>query len=535
MKADRRKNIVLIGFMGTGKTQVGRQLASTLGMAFVDTDARIEEETGTPIPRLFAERGEAGFRAVEKGVVQRLQDASGQVIATGGGAVIDPDNLRVLKALGPVIHLRATPEAILARTGGDGSARPMLAGGDAMDRIRTLLAARAPYYAQADHTVDTSDEDVYAVTRRILAFVDDGATRTIRVALGQNSYDILLGASVLSRLGVLLRAFRLTDRALVVTNPGIRGFYGGAVEEALRSAGFEPAVAEVPDGEAQKSLAWASRLYDAMLDHRMDRRSPVIALGGGVIGDLAGFAAATYMRGVPFVQAPTSLLAQVDAGVGGKVAVDHPRGKNLIGAFYQPRLVLVSLDTLGTLPDRELRAGLAEVIKYGVIADETLFAYLEDHIDRALDREAATLAHLVARSCEIKAEVVAGDEREEGRRAILNFGHTVGHAIEARLGYTGILHGEAVALGMVCAGRIAEKMDLLDRASVERLIRLIDRTGLPVRREGLDPDAILETMQHDKKTVGGRLRFVLPTRIGQVEIRDDVKEACIREALAIQE
>ena len=524
-------NLILIGFMGTGKTQVGRLLARTLNLRFVDTDALIEKQTGTTIPNLFSSQGEAAFRAIEKQVIQDLQDSTGQVIATGGGAVIDPDNLNVFKSLGRIVHLQATPEVILKRTGGNAAARPMLAGPDALGRIKTLMEVRSSYYAQADFAVDTTQKDVYDVTRTILGRID-ATTRTIRVELGEASYPVLIGTNLLPRLGLHLRRSRVTGRALIVTNPGLRQLYGSIIEEALRNCRFEPAIIEVPDGEAQKSLAWAARLYDAMLDHRMDRKSPVIALGGGVIGDLTGFVAATYMRGVPFVQVPTSLLAQVDASVGGKVAVDHPRGKNLIGAFYQPQLVLISLDTLGTLPNRELRAGLAEVIKYGVIADEALFTYLESHMELALEKDPAVMSHLVSRSCEIKAEVVSGDEREEGRRAILNFGHTIGHAIEAQFSYTGLLHGEAVAIGMVYAARIAERRGLLEANTVERIVRLIERAGLPVRKDNLDTDALLETMLHDKKTVGGRLRFILPTRIGSVDIRGDVQTEDIRRVLA---
>lgn len=526
------QNIVLVGFMGTGKTEVGRVLADTLGMTFVDTDALIEARAGMTIPEIFKTRGEAGFRRIERLAVRSLDGVTGRVIATGGGAVLSDDNVRTLKSLGPLVHLTATPEIILARTRGDAHTRPMLAGGDALARIKTLLETRAPFYAKTDITVDTSHQDVYAVAQQILQAVDGAATRTIRVALGDAGYDILIGEALLRRLGLLLRRFNMTDRALIVTNPGLRNLYGETVEQALRSAGFKPATVEVPDGEAQKSLEWASRLYNAMLDHRMDRQSPVIALGGGVIGDLAGFAAATYMRGVPLVQAPTSLLAQVDASVGGKVAVNHPRGKNLIGAFYQPKLVLISLDTLRTLADRELRAGMAEVIKYGIIADAVFFGFLEEHLDALLvGRNPAALSRIVARSCEIKAGVVAGDEKEQGRRAILNYGHTIGHAIEAQFGYAGLLHGEAVATGMAYAARIAERMGLLDAASVSRIVRLIERTGLPSARKHLDVEELLETMRHDKKTVAGRRRFILPTRIGDVEIRDDVTEDLIRSVI----
>ena len=529
MKTGQEKagGIVLIGFMGTGKTAVGRRLAGALGLPFVDTDTLIEDQTATSIPDLFSTRGETGFRAIEKQVIHSLADGVRRVIATGGGAVLDPDNFDVLRSLGPVIHLSAPASTIMARTKGDAGVRPLLAADDPLERIRSLQRERAPVYGRADHEVDTSRHTIDETVEMVMAWTGNGE-RVIRVDLGEDSYDIVIGSGCLGRLGSLMRSFDLTDRALVVTHPDIATLYGERAADSLRTAGFEPAVIEVPAGEEQKSLQWAEKLYDAMLSHRMDRRSPVIALGGGVVGDLAGFAAATFLRGIPFIQAPTSLLAQVDASVGGKVAVDHRRGKNLIGAFYQPLLVLASLDTLDSLPDRELRAGMAEVIKYGVIADAGLFTYIEGRLDEILRREYGALAHLVARSCEIKADVVAGDEREQGRRAILNFGHTMGHAIETQ---TGMLHGEAVAIGMVYAARVAERMGMLDGDSVQRLIELVRRTGLPVRCDGLDASATLETMKLDKKSVGGRLRFILPERIGAVVIRDDVPNDYIRSVL----
>ncbi len=521
-------SIVLIGFMGTGKTAVGRRLAGVLGVPFVDTDTLIEEKTAERIPQIFEKRGETGFRAIEKEVIRGLADGARRVIATGGGAVLDPDNFDVLSSLGPVIHLKAPASTILARTRGDAGVRPLLAGEDPLERIRSLQQERAPVYGRADHEIDTSRHTIDETVEMVMAWAESDEC-VIRVDLGTDSYDIVIGPGCLDRLGAMMRSFDLTERALVVTQPGIAKHYGERTADSLRSAGYEPDLVEVPDGEEQKSLAWTGRLYDAMLAHRMDRRSPVIALGGGVVGDLAGFAAATFLRGVPFIQVPTSLLAQVDASVGGKVAVDHRRGKNLIGAFYQPLLVLASLDTLASLPDRELRAGMAEVIKYGVIADDGLFTYIEGRLDGILERDGAALAHLVARSCEIKAEVVAGDEREQGRRAILNFGHTMGHAIETQ---TGMLHGEAISIGMVYAARVAERMDLLDGDSVRRLIDLLRRAGLPRRCEELDVQATIETMKFDKKSVGGRLRFILPTRIGEVVIRDDVPDEYIRSVLA---
>ncbi|MXZ74961.1 MAG: 3-dehydroquinate synthase [Gemmatimonadetes bacterium] len=520
--------IVLIGFMGTGKTAVGWRLARALGVPFVDTDALIEKKAAARIPEIFEQQGESGFRAIEKAVIRSLADGVRRVVATGGGAVLDPDNFAVLRSLGPVIHLKAPAETVLARTRGDSGVRPLLAGNDPLERIRSLQRERAPVYGRADHEIDTSRHTIEETVGMVKTWAES-EERVIRVDLGPDSYDIVIGPEVLDRLGQRMKSFDLTGRALVVTHPGIAERYGGRTTDSLRAAGFEPDLVEVPEGEAQKSLPWAEKLYDAMLDHGMDRRSPVIALGGGVIGDLAGFAAATFLRGVPFIQVPTSLLAQVDASVGGKVAVDHRRGKNLIGAFYQPLLVLASLDTLDSLPDRELRAGMAEVIKYGVIADPGLFAYIEGRLDDILKRDRGVLAHLVARSCEIKAEVVAGDEREQGRRAILNFGHTMGHAIETQ---TGMLHGEAVAIGMVYAARVAERMEMLDGESVRRLIELVRRTGLPDRCDGLDVPATIETMKFDKKSVGGRPRFILPGRIGEVAVRDDVPAEYIRSVLA---
>jgi len=520
--------IVLIGFMGSGKSVVGRRLAGALGIPFVDTDALIEARMEMSIPLIFETRGETGFRAIEKEVIQGLADGECRVVSTGGGAVLDPVNFEVLRTLGSVIHLNAPPATILARTRGDAAVRPLLSGKDPLERIRSLQQERAPVYGRADHEVDTSLHSIDETVEMVMAWIRSDE-RVIRVDLGPDSYDIVIGTGCLDRLGPMMRPFDLTSRALVVTHPGIAKRYGERTTDSLRSAGFEPDLVEVPDGEEQKSLHWAGKLYDAMLSHRMDRRSPAIALGGGVIGDLTGFAAATFLRGIPFIQVPTSLLAQVDASVGGKVAVDHRRGKNLIGAFYQPLLVLASLETLDSLPDRELRAGMAEVIKYGVIADPDLFAYIEGRLDEILRRDHGVLTHVVARSCEIKAEVVAGDEREHGRRAILNFGHTMGHAIETQ---TGMLHGEAVAVGMVYAARVAERMDMLDGGSVQRLIDLLRRTGLPQRCDGLDVPATIETMQFDKKSVGGRQRFILPERIGEVVIRDDVPGDYIRSVLA---
>jgi 3-dehydroquinate synthase len=355
---------------------------------------------------------------------------------------------------------------------------------------------------------------------------------TIQVELPGRSYPIVIGRGVLAQIGDWLERLSLGRKVAVISNPSVADTYGGALLDSLRRAARAVELLAVPAGEQSKSLAEAERLYLELARLRLDRSSVVVALGGGVVGDLAGFVAATYLRGIAYVQAPTTLLAQVDASVGGKTAVDLPVGKNLVGAFHQPSLVLADMDTLATLPPRELRAGLAEVIKYGVIADAALFDMLECDPDPVLAADPNTLIELVKRSCEIKADVVTQDERESGLRAILNFGHTLGHAVEALSGYTDLLHGEAVAIGMTAAAEIAARLGMLDRPAVNRLRRLIERYGLPTEvPPSLDREAIIQTMQLDKKTQDGRLQFVLPTRIGAVEIGCDVPESLVREVL----
>lgn len=348
--------------------------------------------------------------------------------------------------------------------------------------------------------------------------------------LGDRSYPIYIGAGILPELGDYLRKLPVEKKALLVTNPTVNRLYGKAAADSLARAGFRVTVAEVGDGEEYKTLATAEELYDRAFAAELDRKSPVIALGGGVVGDVAGFVAATYMRGVPFVQVPTTLLAQVDSSVGGKVAVNHPRGKNIIGAFYQPCLVLTDISTLSSLPAREVRSGLAEVIKYGVIWSTEFFAWLEKNIERLLAGDAEALVYAVRESCRIKARVVAEDETEQGLRAILNYGHTVGHAIEAVTGYTRYTHGEAVGIGMAAAARLAAALGMLPESHRARIEALVRRAGLPAELPaGLAAGDLLECIYHDKKVTGGRLTFVLPERIGRVVIKKDVTENLLLE------
>ncbi len=366
-------------------------------------------------------------------------------------------------------------------------------------------------------------------------------SQTVRVDLGPRSYDIDIASNQLATCAQSVarwaKASGITARqAFLVTDANVRHPHAEAVQQSLQAAGWETHTAVVAAGEPSKSLDATSKLYDQLVEIEAGRQTVVIAVGGGVVGDLAGFVAATYTRGVPFIQIPTTLLAQVDSSVGGKVGINHPRGKNLIGAFHQPLGVFIDTSLLDTLPDRDYRSGLAEVIKYGVILDDAFFTYLEQNVDGLNQRSPDVLRHVIARSCELKAQVVAADEFERtGLRAVLNYGHTFAHAYEALCGYGELTHGEAVAIGMVDAAKLAERRGLVDGTLVARQIELTSAVGLPTRLpEGcvLKPDDVIARMKLDKKTVAGQLRFVLPTRLGEVQVFSDVDETDVRRILS---
>jgi 3-dehydroquinate synthase len=360
--------------------------------------------------------------------------------------------------------------------------------------------------------------------------------RTVNVPLGHRSYDIKIGAGLLARLGGECRRLGLGSRCAILTDTHVAPRYGRPAQRSLEQAGFDPVLITVPAGETAKSLKTVQSCYDQLAAKRLERQSFIVALGGGVVGDMAGFIAATYLRGIDFVQAPTTLLAQVDSSVGGKVGVNLKAGKNLVGAFYQPRLVLCDLDTLATLPMRELRAGLSEVIKYGIIYDAALFHRLERDLPRLLERDPKTLAAVIARCCEIKAEVVRQDERDCGLRAILNFGHSIGHALEAISHYGKYLHGEAIAIGQVAAARLSARTLGLPQNDVERIASLLKRAGLPIQVK-LSPaqrQKVLAAMKLDKKVSGGEVQFVLAKRIGAVSFGQRVPATLLEEVLNSQ-
>lgn len=354
--------------------------------------------------------------------------------------------------------------------------------------------------------------------------------RTLTVALGARSYPIHIGAGLVARADLLLAHLK-APLAAIVSNETVAPLYLTGLASALRDQGVRVTEILLPDGEVHKNWQTLNRIFDALLENRCERATTIIALGGGVVGDLAGFAAATYQRGVPFIQLPTTLLSQVDSSVGGKTGINHPLGKNMIGAFYQPRLVLADTDTLKTLPERELSAGLAEVIKYGLIRDLAFFEWLEANMEKLRARDPEALTHAIECSCRNKAEVVAEDETETGVRALLNLGHTFGHAIEAGLGYGEWLHGEAVAAGMVMAAELSRRIGWLSQADVARTAALLRRAGLPVRGPVLGADRYMALMALDKKVASGKLRLILLEALGKGVIRDDAPETEVRAAI----
>jgi len=352
----------------------------------------------------------------------------------------------------------------------------------------------------------------------------------VSVKLSNNSYDILIGPGLLMQVPTLLKDIGFSDKAVIVTDPTVRELYGEDLKQRLVNGGFDILLIEVPKGEEQKSLETAGRLYQELTDFYAERSTPILALGGGVIGDLTGFIASTYMRGVPLVHIPTTLLSQGDSSIGGKTAVNHGQLKNKVGAFYHPILTISDINTLKTLPPREFSDGLAEIIKHGIILDEKFFGYLEQNLDKAKDFDDSTLEKIVSRSVEIKAGVVEKDELDLGLRNILNYGHTVGHAIESVSGLT-IWHGEAVAIGMITEARISNRLGKLGSSQVNRLQKVIGKAGLPTQIPDLRTEELIQAMKHDKKITGGRLKFILPSRIGEVFITDEVSQAAVEEVL----
>ncbi len=521
--------------MGSGKTAIGKRLAARLGMPFYDADQEIEQAAGITVAEIFARHGEAHFRDGEKRVIQRLLSGGPIVLSPGGGAFMDPDTRAIIRERAISIWLRCPLHILVNRVRGR-THRPLLNHGNPADILQRLSAERSPLYAQADIIFDGSEDPpdvtVQSVIKALQAHVPP---RKVRVELARNSYEVVIGAGLLGRAGALIAPVLPRQRCVIVTDETVATLYLATLEDSLAEVGIGHDKIIVPPGEASKSFATWSGVVDGLLLQKVDRQTTIIALGGGVVGDLAGFAAAATLRGLPFVQIPTTLLAQVDSSVGGKTGINSPHGKNLIGAFHQPRMVLADTGVLASLPVRECRAGYAEIVKAGLIADAGFYEWCEANGRLLLAGDAAVQAEAIERAVRFKARVVGDDEREEkpnDGRALLNLGHTFAHALEAETGYGGgLLHGEAVAAGLVMATHLSALLGLCPQEDASRVAAHLASVGLPVRIAGLPVDRLLGHMKQDKKMRGGRLTFVLTRGIGKAFTSRDVPEDLVRETL----
>jgi shikimate kinase / 3-dehydroquinate synthase len=527
-------NIILTGFMGTGKSTVGRLVARRTGRDFVDTDELIERQAGVTVAEIFAARGEGVFREMEAGLARQLAGQEGLVIASGGRLMLDPVNALHLARNGLVVCLAATPGQILDRLGGDDRRRPLLeaAGVEPLARIEALLAERAQGYGQFAR-VDTGHRSPEDVADEVLALAEQMAAAgqpptplasRLPVRYPGGEYQVVVSRGL---LGQITRLAPVDRPVVVVSDENVAPLHAGRLALPHRLA-----TVSLPPGEAHKTLDSVQRLYEQLLSAGLDRGGAVLALGGGVVGDTAGFAAATYMRGVALIHCPTTLLAMVDASVGGKTGVDLPQGKNLVGAFKQPEAVLADLDTLETLPPGEFAAGMAEVIKAGLIGRPALFERLAREPLAPSGGDGTALQLAVVEAILVKRDLVEADPFEAGRRRVLNLGHTFAHAIEQVSRYR-IPHGQAVAMGLVAAAGLAARLGHCSPELAERIAAVLAQHGLPAHIPAdLEPDALIEAMGSDKKKSAGRLHFVLIRRPGDVFVSAEVSLEALRRSLA---
>ena len=534
-------NVFITGFSGTGKTTTGHEVARLLGWTFVDMDDEIVASTGVAIEDIFRQHGEEKFRRLERETLAKIARADSKVVSTGGGTIMDERNRATMESSGVVVLLEARPDTIIRRLqeqqveqGADLVARPMLDSDDLLQRIHSLKADRQFNYTLAHWTVHTDLLTPSEAAAEVVRGLDTVTARRTRasdspdpdlaaeVRTSSGSYPLWVGWNIIEELGERVRGVLDTRAAYVISDIGAQS-QARRAQVSMERAGIPTHLFFIPSGEQSKTLETAERIYTWLAGLKAERGHLILAVGGGVVGDLAGFVAATFLRGIPYAQVPTTLLAMMDASIGGKTAVDLPQGKNLVGAFYQPRFVLADVSALQTLPERELNSGWAEALKHGLIMDESLLSTFESQREsiRSLEPEIAT--DVIRRSMAIKAAVVSKDEKETlGIRVLLNYGHTIGHGLEAATGYSQYLHGEAVSVGMVGAAKIGCDVGLMPASDVERQRSVLADYGLPLHARGVDPDRVLDAMRSDKKTAAGAIRWVLLDGIGSATTRNDV-------------
>ncbi|MGZ3628074.1 MAG: 3-dehydroquinate synthase [Ktedonobacteraceae bacterium] len=539
------QRIFLTGLSGSGKSTIGRWVSELLQWEFIDTDTLLSERYGMPVGQILSEFGEQKFRLMESEALKLAASNDRIVIATGGGVVISEANRTFMREYGLTVYLETSVDIAWQRIqkhiqqAGISVERPLVVGTDGIQRLQFLFQARKHWYDEARLRINTNEDTPEILSKQIVAFALssgclNGSSQSQETAILQLS-NVTSRAIIqwggLYYLPVFLKTSGFSQRVFIVTDSDVDHLYSKPILNLLSDAGFVPLIYMVAAGESSKSIWSWQEILDWLVEQKAEQREPIIALGGGVVGDLAGFVAATYHRGIPLIQIPTSLLAQVDSAIGGKTGINHPKGKNLIGAFYQPELIIVDPAFLLTLPERVYLEGWAEIVKYGMILDADLFEMLEVNTSLIHAKDATLLTKIITRCIQLKMDVVQRDERDGGVRNILNYGHTFGHALESVTDYGSWLHGEAVAVGMAVAAQIAVARGLLANKYALRQRELLLKLRLPQSCTGIDTFSLMEKMQLDKKVRSGQMRWILPTKIGQAEIYENISQPLIRDAV----
>ena len=542
-------NIFLVGFSGTGKSEIGPIVSNILSYKFIDLDTEIVKYFNKSIDKIFSEDSEEVFRMKESELLEYYGSLSQFVIATGGGVITNNDNYELMKSNGFIVCLEATPQTIFNRLTSENSKdeiRPMLKDNLSIDSIMNIKNKRQQYYAKSDWTIHTDNLTPYQsaeeVSKIYNTFVNLDASKFIQKDMkadlaGMVTYSngvcpIYSGWDIYADIPKIFSQLDIQGNLFLISDRNVYSLYGEEVEKCIASTGKKVFSYELEPGEQNKTFDSISNVYSWLAESKAQRRDTIVALGGGVVGDMAGFVAATYNRGLGFIQIPTSLAAMVDASVGGKTAVDLPEGKNLVGAFYQPKVVIADVSTLKSLPHRETMEGWAEAIKHGLILDKQLFEVFENRYQELLDLEPNLTTDVVKRSIQIKAEVVSQDEKEtRGIRTLLNYGHTIGHGLEAATGYHQLLHGEAVSIGMMGAAMIGNRMGITDSSILERQISILKKFDLPISFNNINIESIKSAMSLDKKAVGSSINWVLLSEIGHAEVNSNVDNSVVDNVL----
>ena len=532
-----RRNVALIGFMGSGKTTVGRIIADSNGMEFIDIDQAIEEAAGMSVAQIFSAQKEQGFRALESAAIKKAAAGRGRVIACGGGAATIEENVASLREVGPVVYLQASPDVVFERLKGEVATRPLIASGDPYRAISRLLRERENKYERAaTHTVETDGLTPEAVAQKVMSAIEGPGNRdsvdqgdlVVEVPRGTSRYPLMIGSGRLSDVGGVCQA-HTSGKCIVLTDKVINKLYGDLVATVLDDVGLTAEFIVINSGESMKNWDTVRDVHRKLIELGAERRDLLVALGGGVIGDLGGFAASTYQRGMPFVQVPATLLSQVDSSIGGKTGVNLDGLKNMVGSFYQPKAVIIDTDTLATLSRDELLCGVAEIVKAGLLTGDVFTDLIEAETQNILNLDVETLTRIIKKACRFKADVVQKDEKEAGHRRILNYGHTLAHALEAT-SPGGWKHGHAVAVGMVFAARLADRLGIAAQSLIDRHISILDGYGLPVTLPEQEVGAILRAIRSDKKRSEGQTPFVLLSEIG-CPVVQNVDEELVSEEL----